>query len=292
MDAKTPAVVKKFPVQDDGFTLVCSRRRKKRINKLCDLLAKHGGPEVLAIDREEKSLSFKKDTLWDIQNEVESSEYFKAFRENLVTVLKHINSSRTSSEDTLTEFDTKDPSINVDYTVDVICYGLGNFASSVMSRYQLGFLLALKGTLGTTGCTQVYDPIFSKQEVAFLEEVGLDVLEVDEEAKRTVKRTTIFFMPHCDLHLYNNLFSANWNPKSLQNLILIGNCLENYKLHLCGDRYRQQAKYAYYVTGFETEIAITNSFYLTDIFNDMSIHYFRLNDLPSAENDLWNDLGD
>lgn len=97
--------------------------------------------------------------------------------------------------------------------VDLICYGLVKFSSSKTALYQLGFLLLLKKMLHSED-VYIYDPSFTKREVQFLKEIGLNVLERNEKAKREVKRKTVAFMPNCHPSLYDNLLWANWKKKN------------------------------------------------------------------------------
>ncbi len=39
---------------------------------------------------------------------------------------------------------------------------------------------------------------------------------------------TIVFMPHCDLHLYDNFFRENWCKEQLSRVVLIANRLSEY----------------------------------------------------------------
>ena len=98
------------------------------------------------------------------------------------------------------------------YDVDLVCYGIGRFSSSLPSRLQLAVLLALRSSLPlSTACSLLlYDPLLSSLEQAVLRSLGLRVIEHNEEAKRCVSRCSVFYMPHCGQALYNNLLWANW----------------------------------------------------------------------------------
>ena len=39
---------------------------------------------------------------------------------------------------------------------------------------------------------------------------------------------TIFYMPHCNYNLYNNVLGTNWELNKLSKLILIGNDFSMY----------------------------------------------------------------
>ena len=60
-----------------------------------------------------------------------------------------------------------------------------------------------------------------------LERLGVAQILVNEEGKRTVDKTTVFFMPHCPMQLYNNVIWANWSL-NLSNVIVVGNSFTLY----------------------------------------------------------------
>uniref|UniRef100_A0ABI8ABH1 SRR1-like domain-containing protein n=1 Tax=Felis catus TaxID=9685 RepID=A0ABI8ABH1_FELCA len=64
-----------------------------------------------------------------------------------------------------------------------VCYGLGNFATCVMARNQLTFLLLFleKCQIPRRHCW-VYDPVFSQLEIAVLNSLGVIVLSENEVA--------------------------------------------------------------------------------------------------------------
>ena len=47
-------------------------------------------------------------------------------------------------------------------------------------------------------------------------------------ARHRLQSPTIAFMPHCDLHLYDNLFRENWSKEQLPRVLLIANVLSEY----------------------------------------------------------------
>lgn len=178
---------------------------------------------------------------------------------------------------------------NTQQDVDILCYGLGQFSSCVIARYQLGFLLILKEILRSTN-VYIYDPQFSEGETTFLKERGLDVLYVNEEAKRTLKQKTVCFLPHCDLFLYNNLLWANWGRTRLSEIVIIGNSFQNYELRHSKGSFKKRAKYVYRANQFVTEKKMANVFPFADVFNDLSVHYFRPTNLGLVDLFIWNDL--
>lgn len=58
-----------------------------------------------------------------------------------------------------------------------------------------------------------------------LNNIGLCWLQVSQEnvsGKHLADGATLFYMPHCDCHLYNNLLKANWGPHQLCKIAILG----------------------------------------------------------------------
>ncbi|XP_025713857.1 SRR1-like protein isoform X2 [Callorhinus ursinus] len=77
-----------------------------------------------------------------------------------------------------------------------VCYGIGNFATCVIARHQLTFLLLFleKCQIPRRHCW-VYDPLFSQTEITVLNMLGVTVLS-ENEADPKIK--------HCWAHIYSN----------------------------------------------------------------------------------------
>jgi len=101
----------------------------------------------------------------------------------------------------------------------LVCYGLGNFSTCPIARFQLaliGWLLeVLSLSDSASSCCWLYDPRFTGSERSVLVSLGYRVIEVNEEAKRVSIVRTLYYMPHCDRPLYNNLLWANWTSDGL-----------------------------------------------------------------------------
>ncbi|ELU00118.1 hypothetical protein CAPTEDRAFT_189742, partial [Capitella teleta] len=70
----------------------------------------------------------------------------------------------------------------------------------------------------------IYDPLYAPSHNKFLEtRLKFKIIDANEEGKRQVNSSTVFFMPHCGKPLYNNLLWRNWNIDSLSDMIIIGN---------------------------------------------------------------------
>eukprot|EP00741_Cyanophora_paradoxa_P003474 tig00000711_g3374.t1 len=111
--------------------------------------------------------------------------------------------------------------------LDVVCYGIGSFAQSRISRDQLALALLLRDRLGVAASLAVFDPVLGAEERALLAQLGCEVIPSNEEGRRAARRATIFYMPHCPRRLYSNVLRANWGP-ALARILVIGNSFGHY----------------------------------------------------------------
>jgi hypothetical protein len=48
---------------------------------------------------------------------------------------------------------------------------------------------------------QLYDPAFSQLDRQLLQQMGLEVMAVNEEGRRSIAgHPTLFYLPHCEVH--------------------------------------------------------------------------------------------
>ena len=87
-----------------------------------------------------------------------------------------------------------------------------------------------------------YEPLMTLQESKVLKQFDIQVIEENERGKRSANNdngngngdddikinngATLFFMPHCPLSLYTNVFHTNWD--CLRQIVIFGNSLSNY----------------------------------------------------------------
>ncbi|THU90698.1 hypothetical protein K435DRAFT_252120 [Dendrothele bispora CBS 962.96] len=109
----------------------------------------------------------------------------------------------------------------------VICLGLGSPSNSSISRAQLGFLLDICDVL-KIGEVVVYDPVFTEEDRAMFAGFEFQAPLSDENLDVTAENPVIFFMPHCDMELYETMLLKNWSEEQLANIVLISNQLEAY----------------------------------------------------------------
>lgn len=144
----------------------------------------------------------------------------------------------------------------------IVCYGIGNFGGcnrfvtkrshSSPSLWQLALALIIQeeciDSLGHRRPSLLFfDPVMTKQEQRVLETLGIEIIQDNEMARRTVQidgvttsgrtaeivaaksgQTTLFFMPFCPMLLYCNVLLANWDWNRLQHVVIFGNQLDMY----------------------------------------------------------------
>ncbi|KAL0580242.1 translation machinery-associated protein 20 [Marasmius crinis-equi] len=117
-------------------------------------------------------------------------------------------------------FDMKEPP-------RIVCLGLGSPSSSSISRAQYAFLLNLAESvcLSTPSRLSLYDPVFTDEDGRLFEEHGFSV---SPDLRPTGTEPIIYFMPHCDMELYEAVLEANWSEPQIRTLGLIANRLEDY----------------------------------------------------------------
>ncbi|KAF4576847.1 hypothetical protein EYR36_004827 [Pleurotus pulmonarius] len=111
----------------------------------------------------------------------------------------------------------------------VVCLGLGSPSSSRDAIAQLGFLLQLCHCCNTSPeKVSLYDPVFTEADKELFVAYQFDVLSENRNGDYPAEGPTLFFMPHCDLSLYENILRANWTPQRLEHLVLVANNLSDY----------------------------------------------------------------
>ncbi|XP_054450385.1 SRR1-like protein [Pteronotus mesoamericanus] len=170
-----------------------------------------------------------------------------------------------------------------------VCYGIGNFATCVIARNQLTFLLLFleKCQIPRSHCW-VYDPLFSQLEIAVLNTLGVTVLRENEEGKRSVcGEPTIFYMLHCGTALYNNLLWSNWSADALSKMVIIGNSFKGLEERLLTRILQKNYAYVAKILKGLEEHAFPQSPQYTDTFNDTAVHWFPVRKLCQLSPDTW-----
>lgn len=257
----------------DEWTVVLPRRGKQR-RSLLDLKAAelHQGEwtpsDVDIIDPERESKLLHK--MQACMKGLESSDFCKSF-------LDQIESKLVDSFVRVMGSDSK---------MDMIIYGIGSIEAYENPRLQLSIALLMKEKFDWIGEIEVFDPVISSTESRVINTLGCSVIPINEQGKRQALKPTLFFMPHCDLSLYENLLQTNWNPRMLSNIALFGNSFKAYEelasdfkslsTHLKGRHVLAARKYT---EEFDVEI-VTDDYFRA--FNGSSWHFFSF----SSEEEL------
>ncbi|KAL0429179.1 UNVERIFIED_CONTAM: protein SENSITIVITY TO RED LIGHT REDUCED 1 [Sesamum radiatum] len=141
------------------------------------------------------------------------------------------------------------------------------------------------------GAIEIFDPIISLTESKVLTSLGCSVLSINEQGRRLALKPTMFFMPHCEAELYDNLLEANWRVDRLKCLLLFGNSFSAYEQHVSICRSLDVAKTRKHVLSVRrfTEEFRVNTFSDDSFraFHGSSWHFF--NPVTEAELHLTND---
>lgn len=186
----------------------------------------------------------------------------------------------------------------------IVCYGIGSPSLSHIARYQLGMLLLLREvhptrpsvsergarapTVADTACiaggpitsllhTSVFDPILSNADLSILVSLGLEPLTASSGSAHAVGSVrTLFFMPHCDLQLYEAVLDANW-PAGLARLWVLGNSFGAYADAVVARRERKPTPRLDEAQAQQRvrELQIAEEFSVGGVFNNMSLHAFE-----------------
>uniref|UniRef100_A0A5F8G6D3 SRR1 domain containing n=1 Tax=Monodelphis domestica TaxID=13616 RepID=A0A5F8G6D3_MONDO len=170
-----------------------------------------------------------------------------------------------------------------------VCYGIGKFASCVIARNQLAFLLLFleKLQIPRNHC-YIFDPLFNELEISVLNAFGLTVLNENEEGKRNIcGEPTIFYMIHCGTALYNNLLWSNWSVDSLSKVMIIGNSFKGIEAKLLTRILQENYPYVAKILKGIEEIEFPQTSQYMDVFNDTAILWFPLQNLKEFPSEMW-----
>ncbi|GFY89046.1 sensitivity to red light reduced protein [Actinidia rufa] len=162
--------------------------------------------------------------------------------------------------------------------MQMVIYGIGSIESYETPRLQLALAILMKKRLSWIGDMEVFDPILSATETRVLETLGCSVLSVNEQGRRQALKPTLFFMPHCEAELYDNLLQANWRVDMLKRVVLFGNSFESYEQYVLvfkNSTVINLRKHILAVRRFTKEAGIkTVSDDYFRAFHDLSWHFF------------------
>lgn len=217
--AKTPALDKPNPAED--WTVVLPRRGKQKRNF----------HKVIIHERQ------KQEQLWTPADIETNPERESKLMQKIQTCIRKLESSSfwlkfLDQLQTPEIFDRFLKAVGSEGKMQMVIYGIGSIESYEPPRLQLSLAILMKRMFSWIGEVEVFDPVISLAESRVLTALGCSVLTVNEQGRRQALRPTMFFMPHCDAELYENLLEANWRHDLLSNMTLFGNSFEAYEQHV------------------------------------------------------------
>lgn len=168
---------------------------------------------------------------------------------------------------------------------EIVCLGLGKLSECHIPRYQLAFLRCLQRKLDLNK-VQYFDPVFTNPEKEVLSQLDGIVIQENLQGKYSTKNT-LFYLPHCPKQITNNLLWRNWNLNQLGQVFLICNSFEQIITNSPTRFLQNNARFILQIAKHTVEVPIENNFKFTDIFNDISFHYFDTVSLKSEESPFW-----
>lgn len=171
--------------------------------------------------------------------------------------------------------------------VEIVCFGLGRIAECNISRYQLALLLSLRDIFNIKKVF-VHDPIFYKSECTVLQELGINVIEENNEGNYVISDSgvTLVYLPHCPKQLTNNFLWSNWGV-NLRNCVLICNSFNSLIENQPSRVLKEIVPFIKNIFPYTSEIYLENNFQYSDIFNDTSLHYFPNDKLLNIDSTFW-----
>ena len=109
------------------------------------------------------------------------------------------------------------------------------------------------------------------------------VLEVNEEGKRAAACPTLFYLPHCEADICDNLVAANWGTVQRARTAVLGNSFSLYaerwatagSVQAQHRRARPEWLLRAVVEGAVLEVPVLDhGFPIVSAFNDMGLHLF------------------
>ncbi|RZC71281.1 hypothetical protein C5167_034480 [Papaver somniferum] len=205
-----------MPVKSgEDWKVVVPRRgkqRRKRINPKIETIEQAPwAPTDIDTDPEKESKLMQKIQI--CMNTLENSKFYSTILNQILApqILSYFTSVLASES-----------------KMQMVIYGIGSIDSYETPRLQLALAILIKRRFDWIGDIEVFYPVLSKTESSVLEALGCSVLSVNEQGRRQVLKPTMFFMPHCEAVLYDNLLQANWKAEFLNRIVLFGNSFEKY----------------------------------------------------------------
>ncbi|KAH6600931.1 hypothetical protein BASA50_001936 [Batrachochytrium salamandrivorans] len=200
-------------MDQDGFTIVLPRRNRQ--SQRSSILNEQSGlsipnhPHKTYSNRKRLTASHKIQTMSATQS---GEEPLPA---NFQTIMSHRIESVGSDSPPNHMIDTIKMPLAAfrgsSEDLDCVCYGLGSISDSKLSQFQLALLILM--------------------------------MKEFKHGQRSINKKTLFYMPHCQDVLYNNVLKANWGSDRICNIAIIGNSFEAYDCNTIGKSLAQKCPF-------------------------------------------------
>nr|GMD67570.1 protein SENSITIVITY TO RED LIGHT REDUCED 1 [Ipomoea batatas] len=264
------------PPSTEGWTVVLPRRARPKKSSCKTIKAEEQkqeqpwAPQDLETDPEREAKLMQK--MQTCIQKLEKSEFW-------LTFLNQLQTSETS--------DRIVNALGSETNMCMVIYGIGSIESYEPPRLQLSLAILMKREFSWIGEMEVFDPIISLTESKVLTALGCSVLSINEDGRRQALKPTLFFMPHCEAELYDNLLQANWRVDLLNHIVLFGNSFEAYEHHMSVCKDLSSAKSRKHILAamkFSKEVGIHCSDDCFRAFNGSSWHFFSLDSEAALTN--------
>ncbi|KRZ36802.1 39S ribosomal protein L2, mitochondrial [Trichinella pseudospiralis] len=139
-----------------------------------------------------------------------------------------------------------------------------------------------------SGKKWIFDPIFSDMEKNILVSKGWTLIAENERGIRIASVPTLFYMPHCERELYNNVLYANRHG-TISNLVFFGNSFKVMSDSVVEENENLTTfKYLLNASQLAEELPLSNTSSFGEAFYSTCIQYFVSgeNFCCQGENDL------
>ncbi|XAR63527.1 hypothetical protein NMG60_11023490 [Bertholletia excelsa] len=272
MAASAKTVILEKPNLTEDWTVVLPRRGKRRRNFLRSKLPNQEQqwvPSDLEINPDRESKIMHK--MQVCMRKLESSPFFCTF----------INQIQTQILGNIAMVLGTEPSMQM------VIYGIGSIELYEPPRLQLSLAILMKKRFAWVGDIELFDPILSGTETRVLEVLGCSVIPVNEQGRRKAMKPTLFFMPHCEAELYDNLLEENWRLDTFNQMILLGNSFETYEQYMSiigNSTVANLRKHILAARRFTKEFhvnTVSDDYFCA--FHDLSWHIFSLDNETALE---------
>ncbi|KAK2992905.1 hypothetical protein RJ640_024059 [Escallonia rubra] len=172
--------------------------------------------------------------------------------------------------------------------LQMVIYALGSMEFNFDSQYQLAIALLLRQDFAEwIGGIEVFDPRLSPADIIALNELGCEVLLINEYCTRKVNRPTLFFMPYTVLCLVGNLLGSNWCPSQINQMIVLTNRIsDTVPMLKRSKKFKDTLGYMKAISKYAKEVQIKANYgsSVANVFYDFAWHFYDVD--PPVDMDM------